>query len=472
MVSGANGYVGGRLIPELLQRGYTVRAMVRDSGSVYAHRWPSAEIVEGDALKPETLKSPFAGVDTAYYLIHSLLREPKKASQLDLVAARNFRIAAEKAGVRRIIYLGSLGDVRSDLSEHVASRAAVGRELMSGTVPVTVLRTAMIVGVGSAAYEIMTSIVRKLPIVPVPSWCRGRCQPHAMRDVIRCLVGSLENDETTGRAYDIGGKDVRSYRELLQILATIENRKRIFITIPFGSVRLYSYILSLLTPVPMRIIAGLLDGLKDDLICQERSIEQILPWERRCFKSAILATKSREQSGALLTRWSDAHPRTGTGLLRLSDLSSPPEYVARYDIESEKPLEGLFRACCQLGGEAGWTCNNWMWRLRGFVDRMLLGVGTARGRKTSNILEVNEVIDFWRVEELRHNSRLLLRAEMKLPGHAWLEFDTSGSESKNTLSVTAYFKTSSLFGKIYWYFFVPFHAILFRGLLRRLERRV
>lgn len=471
LVTGASGYIGGRLVPELLARGYKVRVMVRAVSPEYAALWPNAEIAVADARQIDSLRIALKDIDIAYYLIHFLRLGPKDFASADMQAARNFRQAAQEMKIKRIIYLGGLGDIRSSLSSHLRSRAEVAKELKSGEVAVTILRAAVIVGSGSASYEIIKHLVRKLRIILIPPWAKIRCQPIAIRDVIKHLVGTLETPETSGESFDIGGTDILTYEMMLKVLGEVLHKKIIFLPIPFLSIRFYAYIVSLLTPVPASITACLMEGLKNEVICQDESIKDIIPFKPLSYKEAIIRALSREEQDRVYTRWSDAYPPAHELALKLHELKKRPAYTARYSIVTRKDALSLFNSICKIGGKEGWFHSNWMWRLRGGIDRVLLGVGSARGRKSQSSLKINDVIDFWRIEDLKDNERLLLRAEMKLPGRAWLEFNIIEEGNKINLNVGAYYDTNSLFGKIYWYLCLPFHRFIFHNLIKEIERR-
>lgn len=470
LVTGASGYIGGRLVPELLARGYKVRIMVRDVSRDYKKDWPGVEIAVADALDIENLKIALHNIDTAYYLIHSLLLGPEEFAGADIQASINFRKAAEEENVKRIIYLGGLGDVRAK-SEHLQSRMKVAEELKSGKTPVTIIRAAIIIGSGSASYEIIEHLVKNLPVLLIPHWARNKCQPIAIRDVIKYLVGVLEIDETSGKYFDIGGKEILTYEMMMKVLAGVLRKKRLFIPFPFSNIGFYSYIASLITPVPDQITRCLMEGLKDEVICKDASIKNFLQFEPITYKEAIVRAMTREEQDGVYTRWSDAYPPAHTLALKLRELKDLPKYTTSYSIISGKNGSAIFDSICKIGGKTGWFNTNWMWLLRGIIDRILLGVGSSRGRKSYSSLEINDVIDFWRIEDIKQNKRLLLRAEMKLPGKAWLEFKIDDKENKRKLSVTAYYYTKSLFGKIYWYIFLPFHSIIFHDLIKQIEKR-
>jgi len=471
LVTGASGYIGGRLVHELLTRGYKVRVMVRGNLAEYSAFWSEIEVVVADACNKDSLKVALSGIDTAYYLIHSMHLGLKKFAQIDQLAAKNFREAAQEMKVKRIIYLGGLGDIRSSLSPHLLSRAKVAEELKRGEVPVTILRAAVIVGSGSASYEIIQHLVRSLPIIFTPKWSRNRCQPIAIRDVIKYLVGVLEEPLAAGKSFDIGGKDVLTYEIMLKTLAGLLRKKIIFIPVPFSNIKFYAYFASLFTPVPVEITRCLMESLKNEVVCQDQSIKTLIPFDTLSYKEAIIRAMTREEQDRVYTRWSNAYPPAQELALKLYELKKRPEYTASYSIVTDKSTASLFSSICKVGGKEGWFHSNWMWRLRGAVDRIFLGVGSARGRRSRSSLKVNDVIDFWRVEGLQANQKLLLRAEMQLPGRAWLEFNITEKQEARILNITAYYDTANIFGRAYWYMFLPFHRFIFLNLIKEIEKR-
>lgn len=470
LVTGATGYVGGRLVSELLGRGYRVRVMARVAPEVCQERWPEAEVVVADALNVDQLLAALEGVDTAYYLIHSLLLGPKRFEVADTQAAINFRLAAEANDVRRVIYLGALGDTQSLLSPHLRSRIEVAQQLKSGNVATTELRAAIIIGSGSASYEILKHLVKNSPVFFIPYWAKTRCQPISVRSLLNVLVGVLETPETRGKSYDIGGNEILTYEMMLRSLSKILGKKKLFIPTSFSNIRFYSYIASLLTPVPATVIRALMEGCRNEVVCKNHAILPISLYQPFTFKEAIVKAMTREELDTVHTRWSDEYPRAHELALKLHELEKPPQYISTYSRFTEKKASALFKSICKIGGEKGWFHANWMWRLRGLLDRLLLGVGTARGRRSVATLRVNDVVDFWRVEGLRKNRNLLLRAEMKLPGKAWLEFKIDEIERKRRLTVRAYFEPHGLPGKLYWYNFLPFHHFIFENLIKQLDR--
>jgi len=471
LVTGATGYVGGRLVPELLARGYKVRIVIRAASDEYQQRWPDAEVVVADALEQSRMRKALEGIHTAYYLIHSLLLGQEEFESTELEAAGNFRRAAEQMNVARIIYLGGLGDIRATLSPHLRSRIRVAEELSCGSVDTTILRAAIIIGSGSASYEIIEHLVKNLPVILVPPWARTKCQPIAIRDVVKYLVGALETRETWGRSFDIGGADVLTYREMLEILAELFGRKRLFLPWPLSGVGFFAYMASLLTPVPASITRCLMEGISNEVICQNDDIRRVVAFEPLGYRESLVRAMSREEQDEVRTRWSDAYPPAHELAMKLSEIREPVRYTSSYSLITDKSAASLFHSVCRIGGREGWFQSNWLWRLRGMIDRVLLGVGSSRGRRSSSTLRVNDVIDFWRVEALRRDALLLLRAEMKLPGRAWLQFTIDQEQEQNRLSVNAFYQPWGLLGRIYWYIFLPFHFYIFRNLIRQIEKR-
>ncbi len=471
LVTGASGYIGGRLVPELLCRGYPVRVMVRGDAAEYEEIWPDAEVVAGDALDPASLDIALDGIGAAYYLIHSMVLGPDGFAEADKTAARNFKTAAEKAGVQRMVYLGGLGTKKQDLSAHLASRRQVATELQSGSVPATVLRASVIIGSGSASFEIIKSLIDRMPVLPLPRWAFNESQPIGIRDVVKYLVGAMEAPEAAGKTYDIGGPEVLTYAAMMKTLSEVLGTRTRFFRTRLSSSRLFGYVMSLVTPVPAPITMCLVGGLKNDTVCSNNDIREVVPFKALPFREALVRALNREEQDRIATRWSDAYPAAHELSIKLHQLRRPPRFRAHYVLMTDCPADKLFGAVTTIGGKQGWFDGNWMWRARGTIDRLLFGVGTARGRRSKQELRNHDVIDFWRVENIVPNQRLLLRAEMRMPGRAWLEFAVKPQGGRNEFSITAHYATRKGWGDLYWRFFQPFHWYIFARLLKQLERR-
>lgn len=471
LVTGATGYIGGRLVPELIQRGYEVTVMVRVESDAIRQRWPEAEVVVADARNLESLLSALEGIDVAYYLIHSLSLGQRKFESVDLDVAINFRTAAENKNVKRIIYLSGLGDINSKLSSHLHSRIMVAEKLSQGSIPVTVLRAGMIIGSGSASYEILQSLVKNTFLFFIPYWAKTKSQPISIRDVIKYLVGMLESPESAGKSFDIGGTEIVTYDEMLKVLSKIQKKKRLFWPTLITYTPLYGYITSLLTPVPGAITRVLIEGCKNEVTCQSDDALKLLDFKPLSYRDALLKAMKIEELDNVSTRWSDAYPPGHTLVNKLHQIKPPPKFSSSYSLLTFKPASSIFNSFSNIGGKLGWFNSNWMWKLRGMIDRLLLGVGSSRGRRSYKDLRVDDVIDFWRVENIVKDKLLLLRAEMKIPGEAWLEFSIYNYEGLNKLQVNAYYQPRGFAGYIYWYFFLPFHVFIFRDLIVHVEKR-
>jgi uncharacterized protein YbjT (DUF2867 family) len=472
LVTAPTGYVGGRLVPELLARGYSVRVMVRSASLEYQQRWPAAEIVTADVLQLENLKTCMEGVHTAYYLRQSFtLQNLKDDISADIHAASIFRRAAEDKGIKRIIYFEALSNIINAKADPIRSRLEIARELGQGNVSTTVLFADIIIGSGSASYEFIKNLVRRVPVLIIPKWATNKCRPIAIRDVIKYLVGVLEVPETSGKTFEISGKDILAYEMMLRIMAEIFWKKRLFIPVPFSLIRFLAYVGSLLTPVPASINRQNLTAVRDLVFRPADDINDFLSIQTLSYKEAVVRAMSREEQDEIHTRWTDSHPAGHELALKLSELEEPPRFSCTYALITEKDASSLFDSICRIGGKGGWLHSTWMWEVRGVLDRLLLGVGTSRGRRSTSSLRINDVVDFWRVEDMIRGKMLLLRAEMRMPGKAWLQFTIEPKDDKHYLTVTPYFHTKSLFGKMYWYVFLPFHHFIFINLLKEIAKR-
>lgn len=472
LVSGANGYVARRLVPELLFRGYRVRCMLRKKLLFSSLFHPNLEYVYADAMRPDQLRHAMQGVDVAYFLIHSMRLVKSKFRQVDKEVARNFREAAEECGVKKIIYLGGLGETSKVVSRHLQSRMEVGSILSEGPIPVIRLRGAIIIGTGSASYELLKSMIQHTRWIPFLPEFNSRCQPIAIRDVIKYLVGVLETDGLQTRKYPIGGEDVMTYQEMVQRFAAVLNRRVRFFNVSWVPIpvslmcQLFAYWLHLFISVPVNITCLLLESLRTDVVCPDNAIREILPFETVDFETAVQWALQKEKNSMVYSHWSDVPPENMTDLLPLCAFESSDFIVEEHSKDIPASPEAVFQAVCRIGGSHGWVHANLLWKIRGFIDRVLGGVGLNRGRRDPNDLRVGDSVDFWRVENLTFNRELLLRAELISPGLSWLQFTIQPVENGHTrLTLRAHFIPDPVWGHVYWTLLSKFHTYIFRGML-------
>lgn len=475
LVTGATGYVGGRLVPALLQRGHQVRCLARDPAKLDLHPWrDQVEVVAGDVLEASTLTPAMAGCEAAYYLVHSMGESGHFPVQ-DLRAARNFREAAAGAGLERIVYLGGLGG-GDDLSEHLSSRHRVGKELAAGPTPVTELRAAVIIGSGSVSFEMLRYLTEVLPVMTTPKWVRTRCQPIAIADVIEWLVAVLDDPEPTGRVLEIGGPDVLSYEEMMRIYAEEAGlRRRWIIPVPVLSPRLSSLWVGLVTPLPPGVARPLVESLRNEVVVRNRAITELFPHRAISYRDAVRRAIAGTRSLAVDTRWSDAAATPARPLPTDPRWAGGTLLVDRKELATSASVDELYWAFSRVGGDVGYYSAAAAWWLRGVLDQLVGGVGLRRGRRHPEQLRPGEALDFWRVAVVEPGRRLQLKAEMKVPGEAWLEWVAEPAGAGARLTQTAYFAPRGLWGRLYWYALVPFHLLVFRrmarGVVRAAERR-
>ncbi|MFH1135716.1 MAG: SDR family oxidoreductase [Pseudomonadota bacterium] len=477
LVTGATGYVGGRLVPRLLNEGFRVRAMARSMEKLAARTWanhPLVELVQADVMELDGLNKACQGCWAAYYLIHSMDPGIRDFSAMDRRGATNMAAAAAEAGMARIIYLGGLAPARERLSPHLQSRAEVGRILSAGRVPVAILRAAMILGSGSASFEIMRYLMDRLPLLPAPVGIRNHIQPISIRNVVGYLAGCLEHDEVKGRVFDICGPEVLTYEELFKIYAEEAGlRKRWIVPSPLITVGLSARLISLVTPVNSALARPLTEGLRNEVICADNSIRGIIPQDLMDCRRTIKRILVKKQQQIIETAWTDAGLASPQEWVQLGDeeYSGGAVISAGYRVTLRASPERVWRQLTRIGGESGWLHANFLWRWRGRLDKLCGGVG-LRGRRNADNLCVGDALDFWRVFEIRPQERLLLVAELKTPGEAVLDFRISRlTDEVCQLSLTSRFLPRGLWGLAYWYALLPFHIWIFRGLLTALARR-
>ncbi len=469
-LTGATGYIGGRLAPRLLEAGYTVRCLARSVAKLRARPWASrdgVEFFEGDVSNEDTLVEALTGCDVAYYLIHSMEASVGEYRSQDYALAEIFGRACARAGVQRIIYLGGLGEVGAGLSKHLTSRREVEKALQSSGVPVTVLRAAMIIGSGSASFEILRYLVERLPVMVTPRWVTTESQPIAIRDVLFYLIEVLAVPETIAKTIDIGGPDVLSYAELMREMASaLGLRRRLVIPVPVLTPRLSSLWIHLVTPLHSSIARPLAEGLRNRVVCRDGQAKQLMPHECLTVRTAIKASIEVMHAGKIETSWSDAGVMPGD-----PSWAGGTVFIDCRDATTTASVQAVWASVSAIGGDRGYLGADWLWRLRGALDRLIGGPGLRRGRRDAHDLRLGDSLDFWRVSAIDPPSHLRLTAEMKLPGVATLTFDVkplTTHPSKTHLVMTARFRPRGLFGIAYWYMVVPLHGIVFSKMLHGL----
>ncbi|MFS8201515.1 SDR family oxidoreductase [Streptomyces sp. CWNU-52B] len=480
LVTGATGYIGGRLVTELLAEGHRVRCVARSPGALRDYPWAGdVEVVRGDVTDTDSVASAMRDIDVAYYLVHSL-GTGKGFEKTDREAARIFGEQARAAGVRRIVYLGGLtpaGVPEEELSPHLRSRAEVGRILLASGVPTTVLRAAVIIGSGSASFEMLRYLTERLPVMVTPNWVHTRIQPIAVRDVLRTLVGSARMPEDVSRTFDIGGPEILTYREMMTRYADVAGLpRRLILPVPLLTPRLSSHWVGLITPVPRSIARPLTESLRHEVVCHEHDIARYVPdppGSPLPFDESVRLALRRIQDARVTTRWSNASlPGVPSDPLPTDpDWAGGSLYTDRRERTVDASPEALWRVIEGIGGENGWYSFPLAWATRGLLDRLMGGVGLRRGRRDAARLRVGDSLDFWRVEEIEPGRLLRLRAEMRLPGLAWLEM-YAGTDDTGRVRYRqrALFHPHGLLGHLYWWGVSPFHALVFGGMARNIAR--
>jgi uncharacterized protein YbjT (DUF2867 family) len=474
LVTGATGYVGGRLVPRLLAAGYRVRCLVRDPSRLQGRSWlDQIEVVQGDVLQLNTLAAAMQDVRVVYYMVHSL-GGGSNFSEQDVLAARNCAQSALSAQVERIIYLGGLGNPEADLSAHLRSRHETGDALREVGVPVTEFRAAVIVGSGSLSFEMIRYLTERLPVMICPKWVFTRIQPIAIRNVLDYLVASLESPESVGQIIEIGGHDVLTYAGMMMGYAKARGLKRRLLAVPVLTPRLSSYWVHLVTPIPANIAQPLIKGLGNEVIVRDDSARRLFPQIKPLdYDTAVRLALALVESHHLETMWSDALTSSQGNRTPLTLTTLEGLIIERRQRTVSASAESVYRSFAGLGGERGWLYMDWAWQVRGILDRLCGGVGMRRGRRDPDELRVGDSLDFWRVEKVEPGRLIRLRAEMKVPGRAWLEFEARPESGGQTLlSQTAFFEPKGLLGLLYWYLLYPVHALIFSGLVQKIVERV
>jgi uncharacterized protein YbjT (DUF2867 family) len=477
LLTGATGYIGTRLLPHLIEQGHTVYPLARELKTLRISdtliKNPNIVPIQGDLLNFETLTSIPKGIDCAYYLVHSMSHRPEDFQRIDLKAVRNFIALIERTTCRQIIYLtGIVND--ANLSKHLRSRLEIETCLKASTVPVTVLRAAIIIGSGSASFEIMRDLIEKLPIMIAPKWLQTRCQPIGIADVLFYLVNVVDHPSCVGKTFDIGGPDILTYKEMLLGLAKVRKLKRRIFTVPFFSLKLSSYWLFFVTSTNHALASTLVQSMKNDVICSNNQIGNIFSHMCLDYSSMIEKAFVKLDNQEVLSSWRDASSASGFDP-RLLEIGDTPRFgcykmsFVRF-IGTINP-DVVFSNILKIGGHNGWYYMNWAWKIRGLIDRLLGGIGLRRGRTSKKNPKPGDVIDFWRILKADKVTRhLILYAEMKIPGEAWLELRVK--HRKHTplhyIKQTATFRPKGVWGRLYWYLFYPIHLFLFPGMLKKI----
>lgn len=475
LVTGATGYIGGRLIRELLAHNYQVRVLVRDKEKLQDYPWvKQVEVIEGDANDSATLDAALKGTQLAYYLLHALM-SAENFEEKERNLATLFAASASKNKLKRIVYLGGMSASDNKLSAHMSARTETGEILRGSGVPTIELRAGVVIGSGSASFEMLRHLTERLPFMVTPKWLLNRIQPIAIRDVLRYLVGSATIDSSVNKDFDIGGPDVFTYLEMMQQYASAAGlKRRIIIPLPVLTPKLASGWIGLVTPVPVTLARRLVESLKHEVVARDDSIRELVPDAKgglTSFKDAVGLALTRVKDFEVETRWSNA----GTEGTHSEPLPTDPDwaggslFVDQREYLSDDSIDQVWARVEAIGGVNGYSTGTWLWELRGLMDRFIGGVGLRRGRRDPNHLMEGEALDFWRVEKIQRPHLLRLRAEMKLPGLAWLEFNLSKNQDGKTLLIQkAYFHPRGLFGHAYWWSVAIMHGIVFPSMARNL----
>ena len=469
LVTGATGYVGGRLVPRLLDAGRRVRVLVRDPRRMQGRAWAGrVAVASGDVLRPETLSEALAGVDVAYYLVHSMAKG-EGFHERDLAAARAFGRAAAAAHIGRIVYLGGLGDPAADLSQHLRSRQETGEALREAGVPVTEFRAAVVVGSGSISFEMIRYLTERLPVMVCPQWVYTRVQPIAVDDLLRYLVAALDVPDSVGRVVEVGGSDVLTYGEMMLGYARARGLWRHLQPVPVLTPTLSSYWVHLVTPIPSVIARPLIEGLRNETIVRDHDSLDLFPAIHPVdYETSVRAAVASLDTGEVETRWADALVTSGGDVQPRVLTTQEGKLIERRQAVVAATPQETFAVLQTIGGRRGYRAWDWAWQLRGAADRLVGGAGLRRGRRDPDEVRVGDALDFWRVEAVEPDRLLRLRAEMKVPGTAWLQFETLPHDDGTLLVQTAYFAPRGVPGLAYWYILLPVHSRIFSGMIAAL----
>lgn len=475
LLTGATGYIGKRLLPVLLEQGHEIICCVRDKNrfpteGIYNHS--NVSLFEVDFLKDINFSESIKEIDAAYYLIHSMSSNAKDFSSLEELAANNFIKLVKQTSIKQIIYLGGITN-EEKLSKHLASRKRVEEILLTGGIPLTSIKAGIIVGSGSASFEIIRDLVEKLPVMIPPKWLNTKHQPIAIRNILEYLTGVLLKPETFNNSYDVGGPDVLSYKEMLLQLAEVRGLKRFIYTVPVMTPRLSSYWLYFVTSTSYMLAINLVNSMKIEVVAKNNQLEKLLGIKPISYKKSIQLAFQKIEQNNVVSSWKDSLVSSYNDNSLLQHISVPTNGC--FSDKREKQIlsnaDQVFNNIWSIGGQRGWYYADWLWRVRGFIDKLFGGVGLRRGRTNKHEIFTGDTLDFWRVlVSDKKNKRLLLYAEMKLPGEAWLEFKITEKDDKNFLHQTATFRPKGLLGRLYWYSVLPFHYFVFEGMAEKIVK--
>jgi uncharacterized protein YbjT (DUF2867 family) len=471
LLAGANGYIGTRLIPVLLEKGHDVVCLVRDKRRFHEHSDFSKRVtlINGDLLKEADIEAFPEDIDAAYYLVHSMSQAQDFAA-LEVLSAYNFIQALDKTNCRQTIFLSGITN-DENLSRHLESRRHVEDVLKEGKAALTVLRAAIIIGSGSASFEIIRDLTEKLPIMTVPRWVNTRCQPIAIRDVLGYLEAVMLNPKTFNKTFDIGGPDILSFKDMMLVYAKVRKLKRHIFIIPFLSPKISSYWLYFVTSTSYTLAQSLVNSMKNETIMKDHAIDDIVPRKCLTYEEALNLAFVKIEQNSIVSSWKDALNMGYLTTSFMDQIKVPQNGTLEYKVKVpfERDSQDVFVNFMSVGGNRGWYYWDWIWNLRGFLDKLFGGVGSRRGRTSSINIAPGDVIDFWRVLLAdKESKRLLLYAEMKLPGEAWLEFKIIERNGAKNLSQVATFRPSGLWGRLYWYAMWPFHLFIFKGMAKEI----
>lgn len=469
LLTGSTGYIGKRLLPILIEDGHEVICCIRDRNrfpteGIYAH--PGVTVFEVDFLKDNADAGPILNIDVAYYLIHSMSSESGDFQKMEELSANHFVALVKHTAIKQIIYLGGITN-GADLSKHLASRKKVEQILSGNGIPLTAIKAGIVVGSGSASFEIIRDLVEKLPVMITPKWLNTKSQPIAIRNILEYLAGVLLKKETFDDSYDVGGPEILSYKEMLLQFAEVRGLKRYIFTVPVMTPKLSSYWLYFVTSTSYKLASNLVNSMKIDVVPENRNLEIMLNVKPISYKESVALAFQKIEQNSVVSSWKDSFVSSyvDNNLLEHIDIPSDGCFTDKRQKEINGDTDRVLENIWSIGGKRGWYYGDWLWQLRGFMDKLVGGVGLRRGRTNTHSIYTGDTLDFWRVLAAdKPNKRLLLYAEMKLPGEAWLEFRIIEKDAKEFLQQTATFRPKGLLGRLYWYSVLPFHFFVFEGM--------